>query len=222
MDVIRSEIAALAAQLIADGGMDYQSAKRKAARDVLGDGRIGASSLPDNDLVDRFLLEHLQLFDPEHEDRLAHYRAVALEWMARLEAFNPYLTGAAWKGIVARHAPVHLQLFTDEQKELEIFLIDHRVDYETSEHPHFAGGKDVPAFHFESREVPMLLTLFAYDDLRGALRRRAPSRDLAAGGLGAFAAIGGAPGGGGVVDGNGAAAPRADRGNRDAVAALVR
>lgn len=197
MDVTRSEIAALAAQLIADSGMDYQSAKRKAARDVLGDGRIGGASLPDNDLVDHFLLEHLDLFDPEHRTRVERYRTVALAWMARLEAFHPYLTGAAWKGIVAAHASVHLQVFTDDQKELEIRLIDDRIDYDVSEFPHFAGHGEVPAFHFETEDVPMLLTIYAYDDLRGALRKRA------------------------ARDGQGGPA-RADRGNRDAVQALLR
>lgn len=197
MDVTRSEIAALAAQLIADNGMDYQSAKRKAARDVLGEGRIGHASLPDNDLVDHFLLEHLDLFDPGHGARVVRYREVALAWMTRLAAYNPYLTGAAWKGIVAVHAPVHVQLFTDDQKELEIGLIDDRIDYDVSDFPHFAGHGEVPAFHFETEDVPMLLTLYAYDDLRGALRKRTPR------------------------DGNGGTA-RADRGNRDLVAALLR
>ena len=197
MDATRSEIAALAAQLIADGGMDYQSAKRKAARDVLGDGRIGGASLPDNELVDQFLREHLELFDPGHADRVRRYRQVALRWMDRLAPFNPYLTGAAWKGIVAAHAPAHIQCFTDDQKELEIGLIDERIDFDVGEFPHFAAQGEVPAFLFESEDVPMLLTLYAYDDLRGALRRRTP-RD-------------GQPG-----------EARADRGNREAVASLLK
>lgn len=197
MDATRSEIAALAAQLIADGGMDYQSAKRKAARDVLGDGRIGAANLPDNDLIDQFLREHLDLFDPGHPARVRHHREVALRWMERLAPFNPYLTGAAWKGIVAPHAPVHLQLFTDDQKELEIGLIDDGILYDVGEFPHFAGQGEVPALQFETEDVPMLLTLYAYDDLRGALRRRV-SRDGPAGDA------------------------RADRGNREAVASLLR
>jgi hypothetical protein len=198
MDSLRAEIAALAAQLIADSGLDYQSAKRKAARDVLGDTRIGASALPDNDQVDRFLLEHLELFDSEHSARVERYRRVAIDWMRRLEAFHPYLTGAAWKGIVARHALLHLQLFTDDQKELEIRLIDERVDYSVSEFPHFAGHGDVTALHFDAGEVPMLITLYDYDDLRGALRKRSPGRD-------------GPP----------TTGARADRGDAQAVAALL-
>ncbi len=197
MDATRSEIAALAAQLIADGGMDYQSAKRKAARDVLGDARIGAASLPDNDLIDQFLREHLDLFEPEHPARVRRYREMALRWMDKLAPYHPYLTGAAWKGIVAEHAPVHLQLFTDDQKELEIGLIDARIDYDVDEFPHFAGRGEVPALRFETEDVPMLLTLYMYDDLRGALRKR-QLRDGLAG------------------------EPRADRGNREAVASLLR
>jgi hypothetical protein len=198
MDSLRSEIAALAAQLIADSGLDYQSAKRKAARDVLGDARIALSALPDNDQVDRFLLEHLQLFDSDHAARVERYRRLALDWMRRLDSFHPYLTGAAWKGIIARHAPLHLQLFTDDQKELEIRLIDERIDYSVSEFPHFAGHGDVTALHFDAGPIPMLFTLYDYDDLRGALRRRAGSRD-----------------------GNAGSAQRADRGNAEAVAALL-
>ena len=197
MDATRSEIAALAAQLIADGGMNYQSAKRKAARDVLGDGRISAANLPDNDLVDQYLREHLELFDPGHGDRVRRYRDMALRWMDRLAPYHPYLTGAAWKGIIAEHAPVHIQLFTDDQKELEIGLIDAGLDYDVDEFPHFAGHGEVPAFRFETEDVPMLLTLYTYNDLRGALRKRQP-RD-------------GQPGD-----------ARADRGNREAVASLLR
>ena len=173
MPATRTEIAAQAAQLIADSGLDYQSAKRRAARDVLGGHRINASHLPDNDEIDTHLLEHLALFDAGHDARIAHYRSIAAEWMERLADFNPYLTGAVWKGIVAPHAQVHLQLFTDDQKELEIRLIDDRVDLDVSEIARFAGGGEVTALSFDWRQVPVLLSVYGWDDLRGALRKRA-------------------------------------------------
>ena len=94
---LRSELAALAAQLIADSGLDYQSAKRKAARQVFGDGHINSAMLPDNEAIDQSLLEHLQLFDRDHGERVSRYRRAALFWMERLDDFNPYLAGAAWK-----------------------------------------------------------------------------------------------------------------------------
>lgn len=208
MDITRSEIAARAAQFIADCGLDYQAAKRKAAREVIGEGRIGASVLPDNEEIDSRLLEHLQLFDPDHAARVLRYRQAALRWMDRLETFNPYLTGAAWKGIVARHATVHLQLFTDDQKELEMQLIDDHVAYGVGDFPHFNGHGEVPAFHFDSGPVPMLLSVYQYDDLRGALRRRA--------------AVAGAA----STSSHGAhpipiAVPRTERGNSEAVKELL-
>jgi hypothetical protein len=173
MDPRRAEIAAVAAQMIADSGLDYQTAKRKAARQLFGDGHVSASMLPDNDAVDQFLLEHLRLFDNGHDERVRRYRRAALHWMQRLEPFNPYLSGSVWKGIVAAHAPIHLQVFTDDAKELEIHLLNEGIDYHVSEIGHFAGRDDVPALSFWwERDLPILVSVYRYDDLRGALKRQ--------------------------------------------------
>jgi hypothetical protein len=172
---VRSEVAALAAQLIADSELDYQSAKRKAARQVFGDSHISAAMLPDNDEIDQFLLEHLQLFDPDHEPRLTRYREAALVWMQRLDAFNPYLAGSVWKGIVAAHAPIHLQAFTDDAKELEITLLNEGINFDVAEIAHFAGRGNVPALTFYwQQDLPILISVYRYDDLRGALKRQRP------------------------------------------------
>ena len=178
MDPTRSdeqsrEIAALAAQIIADSGLDYQSAKRKAVRQVFGDARVSAAMLPDNDAIDQCLLEHLQLFDDDHEQRVARYRRAALHWMERLADFNVYLAGSVWKGIVAPHAPIHLQAFTDDAKELEIRLLNEGIHFDVSEIAHFAGRKDVPALTFYwHNDLPILISVYRYDDLRGALKRQ--------------------------------------------------
>jgi hypothetical protein len=168
----RAEIAALAAQLIAESGLDYQSAKRKAARQLYGDAAMAARQMPGNDEIDRSLLEHLQLFDPEHEARVRRYRAAALVWLERLADYQPYVTGAAWKGIVAPHAPLHVQAFTDDAKELEIMLLDAGVNYDVSEVAHFGGRADVPALTFYDRDdLPIMISIYRFDDLRGALKR---------------------------------------------------
>jgi hypothetical protein len=180
MDRKRSDVAALAAQMIADSGLDYQSAKRKAARQLFGESHVSASMLPDNEVVDHFLLEHLRLFDAGHDERVRRYRRAALHWMRRLEEFNPYLAGSVWKGIVAAHAPIHLQVFTDDAKELEIHLLNEGIGYHVSEISHFAGRDDVPALSFYwERDLPILVSVYRYDDLRGALKRQ-----RAAGGAG--------------------------------------
>ena len=172
-DATRAEIAALAATLIADSGLDFHAAKRKAAQRVVGDGQA-SRMMPDNALVDRFLLEHLQLFDEDHEARVERHRRAALIWLERLEAFDPYVTGAAWKGIVTRHAPLHLQVFTDDAKDLEVLLMDAGIDYDVGEVGHFAKPEAVPALSFWwQRDLPVLIAVYRAVDLRGALKRAA-------------------------------------------------
>jgi hypothetical protein len=165
----RREVAALAARFIAEGGLDYASAKAKAARAVFG-GRAPRGALPDNDEIDEALREHLDLFDEEHGERVARMRRAALELMDKLAAFRPMATGAVWKGIVAAHAPIHLQLFHDNEKEVEYWLLDRRIDFEVGTVPHFRGPGEVEALMLEWRGEPVLLSVYGPDDLRGALR----------------------------------------------------
>ena len=166
---LRREVAELAARLIADSGLDYGNAKARALRQLSG-GRPPRGALPDNDEVDAALREHLELFDEGHAARVERMRRVALELMGRLEAFRPLATGAAWKGIAAEHAPIHLQLFVDNPKEVEYWLLDHRIDFEAGMLPHFRGPGEVEALGFEWEGQQVLLTLHPVDDLRGALR----------------------------------------------------
>ena len=172
-DPLRAEIAAAAARLIADGGLDYGSAKRKAARQLLGGDAAPRAAMPDNDEVDEALREHLALFDPGHAARVARMRAVALALMRELADFRPHLTGAVWKGIVAEHAPIHLQLFHDDVKDVAIRLLDDGVEFEVGEVPHFRGDGargDVEALMTTWRGEPVMLSLYPQDDLRGARR----------------------------------------------------
>jgi hypothetical protein len=169
-DSIRREIAGLAARLVADAGLDYGAAKRKAAREITGRSRPPASALPDNDLIDEALAEHLALFDSEHEARVRRRREAAASLMKWLEPFDPYLTGAVWKGIVAEHAPIHVQVFHDNAKEVGIALLNHRVRYEATTMAHLRDDSEVETLAFYWQDEPVLLSLYLRDDLRGALR----------------------------------------------------
>jgi len=169
-DPLRLELAAAAARLIADSGLDYVGAKKKALRQVLGDRPAPKRSIPDNDEIDTALREHLELFDADHAQRVARRRRTAAALMQRLRAFQPYLTGAVWKGVVTEHAPIHLQLFHDNPKDVEIELLNEGVDFEVSTVPHFRSGAEVEAIGFYLDDAPVLLSLYAHDDLRGALR----------------------------------------------------
>lgn len=171
LDTLRLEIAAVAARLVAEAGLDYGSAKHKAAREVLPAGRPTRDALPDNDQVDAALREHLDLFDPGHDGRVRRRRSVAAELMGRLDRFHPYLTGAVWKGVVAEHAPIHLEVFVDDPKEVEIFLLNEGLRFEVGVMPHVQSPRrEIETLAFEWRNEPVLLSLYAVDDIRGALR----------------------------------------------------
>jgi hypothetical protein len=110
-------------------------------------------------------------------------RRVALLLMRELADFQPLVTGAVWKGIVAEHAPIHLQLFHDDTKDLQIHLLNQGMDFDVTELPHFRGDggrNDVEALAMVWRGEPVMLSLYRADDMRGALRGEPPERGDAA------------------------------------------
>jgi hypothetical protein len=180
---IREEIAIGAARLIAEDGLDYAAAKRKAARQLLGESRVSGDWLPDNDQVEDELQAYVALFLSDSQPaELLRLRHVALYWMEQLAAFDPYLTGAVLNGTATAHSDVHLQTFSDNQKEISIFLLNRRIQYEVSETPHFAGRGMVETLSFvwrETREAEyagLHISLYESTDLRGALKPDARGR----------------------------------------------
>ncbi len=167
---IRMQIAAAAALLIADAGLDYGSAKRKAARQVWGPGSMPKRAMPDNDTVDQALLEHLRLFDDDHEARVERRRKAALELMSMLEPFNLQLTGAVWKGIVTELAPIHLQAFHDNSKEITMTLLNQGIDFTPVMLPHLKGSGEVEAMTFYWRDEPVIIAAYDSREFRSAPR----------------------------------------------------
>ncbi len=58
---VSEQIAATAARLVVEEGMEYGPAKRRAARD-LGRGSARAAELPGNDLVEEQVRDYLAIF----------------------------------------------------------------------------------------------------------------------------------------------------------------
>ena len=100
---MRTRIAAAAARLMAEDGIDnFALAKRKAARQL---GAADTESLPTNDEVESALRDYRALYQAEeHPERIAELRRVALDAMRALERFSPYLTGPVLKGIAGPYA----------------------------------------------------------------------------------------------------------------------
>lgn len=179
LQLLRAEIAALAARMIAQDGADYGSAKRKAARQLLGTEQPGANSLPDNAQVEEELRRYQALFQGDTQPaRLRHLREIALQVMQQLADFNPYLTGAVLNGTAGEHDDVHLQLFADSAKDVVLFLLGKDVTFDISETPHFKGGRHaaVETVSFFWRKQAVHAELYEMNDLRGALKARPDGR----------------------------------------------
>jgi hypothetical protein len=187
MESLQTEIAATAARLVVEEGLEYGPAKRRAVKQLRLPQR---TALPDNDAVEDAVREYIDIFCGDTQPaELAALRRLAITWMERLSSFRPYLAGAVWHGTATRLSDIYLQLFCEDSKSAEIALIEHGVDY---------APRTVPGFHGESVEALSLssmsqelgepvgvhLLVYDHDDLRGALkpdaRGRTPRGDLAA------------------------------------------
>lgn len=176
---LRAQIAAAAARLIAQDGADYASAKRKAARQVLGVDAVAANLLPDNAQIEHEVRTYQALFQgPAQAARLARLRKCALEVMDALAEFRPYVSGAVLNGTAGEHDDIHLQLFAESAKEVELFLLNRNVDIAISETPHFKGARHEPVetVSFLWHKEAVHAELYDLDDLRGALKPRADGR----------------------------------------------
>lgn len=180
---VREEIAIAAARMIAEDGLDYATAKRKAARQVVGETRIEGVWLPDNDQIEDEIREYQALFQGESQPAvLRRLREIALDWMKRLEAFSPFVTGAVLNGTAGEHSDIHLQIFCDNPKDVAIWLLNANVQYDVSETRHFAARGYVETLSFMYRpsrdEAPVGIHIALYDtdDLRGAVRADARGR----------------------------------------------
>jgi hypothetical protein len=173
---VREEIAIAAARMIAEDGLDYQTAKRKAAKQVVGETKIGGEFLPDNDQIEEEIREYQAIFQSDSQPAvLRKMRETALDWMQRLEAYDPYLTGAVLNGTAGEHSDIHLQCFCDNPKEVAIYLLNANIQYDVSERRHFAGRGYVETLSFLVRErgeepIGVHIALYSPDDLRGAVR----------------------------------------------------
>lgn len=187
MDSLKSEIAATAARLVVEEGLEYGPAKRRAAKQL---GLPQRAPLPDNDALEDSVREYIELFCADTQPaELSALRSLALTWMERLAAFRPHLAGAVWHGTATRLSDIYIQLFCDDPKSAEIALIEHSVDYEARSVTGFQGDA-VDALSLSSlspelgETIGVHLMIHDHDDLRGALkpdsRGRTPRGDLAA------------------------------------------
>ena len=173
MNTVQEEIAATAARMVVEEGLEYGPAKRRAVKQL---GLNARAQLPNNDQVEEAVREYLELFCADTQPaELKALRELALLWMARMSDFNPHLGGAVWRGTATGLSDIYLQLFCDDSKSAEISLIDHQVRYEVSTVQGFQG-EAVDALSILctcpglTQKVLVHLMIYDLDDLRGALK----------------------------------------------------
>lgn len=178
---LRLEIAAAAARLVAQDGADYGSAKRKAARQILGEQQGRPNLLPDDELIEQQLRQYNALFLADSQPaRLFQLRTLALQVMEALEQFQPLLSGAVLNGTAGPHDEIYLQLFAESAKDIHIFLLNKNVLLDMSESPHFKGARydAVETASFLWKNEGVHAAMYEIDDRRGALKVRADGKLL--------------------------------------------
>lgn len=170
-DDVRIAIAVQAARLMAEDGIeDYGLAKRKAAKQL---GMPDARRLPNNDEIDAALREYQGIYQSDDQrlrTRLLRDQAIGI--MRELAAFNPHLTGSVLSGIAGPYATIHLQLYTDNVKAVELFLMDRGIAYSTGQTRLYAGSelRTLPVFSLDDEGSEIELTVLETRDLRAPVR----------------------------------------------------
>jgi len=164
---LRQMIAQLAARMIAEEGIsDYAFAKRKAARQLgVDDNRC----LPGNLEIEQEVRTHQEIYLGEDQlEMLRELRQSALEAMQLLAQFNPHLAGSVLDGTAGRYADTDIHLFADSDKDVEIFLLNQKIHYESSERSYRYGNerRKVPIFILEGPHGNIRLSVFAIDEER--------------------------------------------------------
>jgi hypothetical protein len=183
-DAMRARIAAAAARIMAEDGVDdFAQAKRKAARQL---GAADTESLPANDEVEAELRAYRALYQAtEHPERIAALRRVALQAMQAFARFSPYLTGPVLKGIAGPYAEIDLQLYPDSAKEVELFLLERNIPFETAEGRRYSGDRALPVsvFTLDWEGAPLRLSVFDPRDERVAVKTSVAGRVMERAGI---------------------------------------
>jgi hypothetical protein len=179
MSDVLMEIAATAARMVVEEGLEYGVAKQRAVKQMRLPPR---TALPSNDVLEAEVRDYLELFCADTQPgELRALRELALVWMKRLEVFRPHLGGAVWRGTATRLSDIYLQLFCDDGKSTEIELINQGCDYQVTRVTGFQG-LPVDALSLSVACLPLQthvglhLLIHDHDDLRGALKPDAQGR----------------------------------------------
>jgi hypothetical protein len=177
---LRQLVAQHAARMMAEDGIsDYGYAKKKAGRQL---GVVDANCLPSNaEIEEEIRLFHDIYNSDDQPEALRILRQDALATMQIFARFHPHLTGSVLDGTAGQYAETHIHLFADSAKDVEIFLLNQQIPYDSNDKSYRvrgrksgekkASGKNserlkVPMFTLEGPNGFIKLIVFEFDDIR--------------------------------------------------------
>jgi hypothetical protein len=155
---IRFQVAHKAAQMMAEEGIsDYAFAKRKAAKFF---GLMDGDVLPSNDEINDAIKEHQALFNNNNEQTTQIIFTEAFKIMELLDKFNPYLSGHLAFGLIIPNPTITINLYLENFKEIEFFLINNSIIYKNKKNNAFTHSLVI-----EHKKYPIVLNLLQKKDL---------------------------------------------------------
>ena len=180
-DQLRQLIAQKAAMLMAEDGIsDYAYAKKKAGKQL---GVSDNSVLPSNAEIEEEVRLYHNIYNADEQPlELAKLRKAALMTMQLFAKFNPHLTGSVLDGSAGKFAQTNIHLFADSAKDVEMFLLNQQIPFESSEKSYRLSDKPskdkkdkvrktVPVFTLETELGLQKLSVFEIDDIRVSTKR---------------------------------------------------
>lgn len=180
-DHIRQMIAQKAARMMVEDGIhDFAYAKKKAGKQL---GVSENSVLPTNAEIEEEIRLYHEIYNADEQPlELEKLRKAALITMQLFERFNPHLTGSVLDGTAGKFAQTNIHLFADSAKEVEMFLLNMQIPFESSEKSYRLSDKPskdkkdrvrktVPVFTLETELGVQKLSVFDVDDLRIATKK---------------------------------------------------
>ena len=174
---MREQLAHRAARIMAEDGIgDFALAKRKAARQA---GVPDTRHLPTNEEVEQALRSYQSLYQgAEHRARLRFLRAEAVGSCVEFSRYSPHLVGSVLSGSAGRYSDIDLQLFTDAVKDVELYLLDRRLEYRPGDTRLHVGDqlRTLPCFALTGGAAIVTLTVLPANDVRCNVRRTPDGR----------------------------------------------
>lgn len=181
LDHLRQMIAQQAARMMAEEGVhDFAYAKKKAGRQ-LGVSENGV--LPTNAEIEEEIRLYHEIYNADEQPQmLAQLRKAALITMQLFERFDPHLTGSVLDGTAGKFSQTDIHLFADSAKDVEMFLLNQQIPFESSEKSYRVSDKPskdkkekvrktVPVFTLETEYGIQKISVFDVDDMRIATKK---------------------------------------------------